>query len=92
VALVFAFGLLHGLGFAGVLTELGLPRKQALPALLSFNLGVEFGQLAVLLAAFLLVGWPLGRWSGYRRWVVVPGSLAIAAMGLWWGVTRLAPS
>jgi hypothetical protein len=92
VALVFGFGLLHGLGFAGVLTELGLPRKQALPALLSFNLGVEFGQLAVLAIAFLLVGWPLGRWAGYRRWVVVPGSLAIAAMGLWWGVERLLPS
>src|SRR4029079_5409797 len=58
IALVFAFGLLHGLGFAGVLSELGLPRSESLPALLSFNLGVEGGQLAVIGVALLLVGLP----------------------------------
>ena len=58
IALVFAFGLLHGLGFAGVLSELGLPRSEFLTALLSFNLGVEAGQLAVIALAFLLVGLP----------------------------------
>ena len=56
VALVFAFGLLHGMGFAGVLQELGLPRSEFVTALLTFNLGVEAGQLAVIGAAFLLVG------------------------------------
>jgi hypothetical protein len=87
VALVFAFGLLHGLGFAGVLAELGLPRERSLSALLSFNLGVELGQLAVLAIAFLLVGAFRNR-SGYRRAVVAPASFAIAAVGLWWFVER----
>src|SRR5207247_6004814 len=60
VALVFAFGLLHGLGFAGALKELGLPRSEFLTALLTFNVGVEAGQLAVIGAAFMLVGWVMG--------------------------------
>src|SRR6185436_2780023 len=76
VALVFAFGLLHGLGFAGVLTELGLPRVQFVTALVAFNGGVELGQLAVIGAAYAAVG----RWFKERRWyrrrVVVPASLA----------------
>ncbi len=55
---VFVFGLLHGLSFAGVLAQLGLPTADRLTALLSFNLGVEGGQLAVLAVAFLLVGLP----------------------------------
>ena len=57
LALVFAFGLLHGLGFAGALKELGLPRSEFLTALVTFNVGVEAGQLTVIAAAFLLVGW-----------------------------------
>ena len=60
LALVFAFGLLHGMGFAGALRDLGLPRSEFLTALVTFNLGVEGGQLAVIAAAVLLVGW---RWG-----------------------------
>ncbi len=85
--LVFGFGLLHGLGFAGVLTELGLPKDQFVPALVGFNVGVEFGQLAVILAALALVGWARDR-SWYRKAIVIPGSCAIAAMGLFWTVQR----
>jgi hypothetical protein len=88
IVLVFAFGLLHGLGFAGVLTELGLPRAEFLPALLSFNLGVEAGQLAVIGCAFLAVGL-LRRRTWYRRAVVVPASALIAAVGLYWSIQRL---
>lgn len=87
VALVFAFGLLHGLGFAGVLSELGLPRSEFVPALLSFNLGVELGQLAVIALAFLAVGVFRTR-PWYKMRVAVPASLAIAAVGLYWAVTR----
>lgn len=87
VWVVFGFGLLHGLGFAGVLSELGLPRSETVTALLSFNAGVELGQLTVLLLAFLAVGW--GRHAfWYRRRVVIPASVAIAAVGLWWAVER----
>jgi hydrogenase/urease accessory protein HupE len=88
IALVFLFGLLHGMGFAGVLSELGLPRAEFLPALISFNLGVEGGQLTVIAAAFLLVGLPFRGRSWYHRRVVVPASCAIAAVGLFWSVQR----
>jgi hypothetical protein len=87
--LVFLFGLLHGLGFAGVLGELGMPRGQFGLALLSFNVGVELGQLAVIALASLVVGWwRMARLETYRRWVVVPVSLAIALVGLYWTATR----
>ncbi|HEV7667502.1 MAG TPA: HupE/UreJ family protein [Thermoanaerobaculia bacterium] len=87
VALVFAFGLLHGLGFAGVLSELGLPRSEFVPALLSFNVGVELGQLTVIAVAFLAVGAFRNR-SWYKMRIAVPASLMIAAVGLYWAVTR----
>ena len=87
VAVVFAFGLLHGLGFAGVLSELGMPEGRFLTALLSFNLGVELGQLSVVAVAFVLLG-RFERLGGYRRYVVIPGSTAIAATGGWWAITR----
>jgi hypothetical protein len=90
VAVVFAFGLLHGMGFAGVLSELGLPRTEFLPALLSFNAGVELGQLAVIAIAFLLIGLPFRNKPWYRRRIVIPGSVAIAAVGLFWFVQRVA--
>jgi len=88
IAIVFCFGLLHGLGFAGVLHELGLPRSQFLPALLSFNLGVELGQLSVIALAFLAVGW-LGSRPWYRSRIVIPASLGIAAVGLYWTIQRI---
>ena len=89
VALVFAFGLLHGLGFAGALSELGLARSDFLTALLTFNLGVEAGQLAVIVAAFVLVGWPCGTRTWYRRRIVVPASLLIACTACYWTIERL---
>ncbi len=89
IALVFAFGLLHGLGFAGVLSQLGLPRSEFLTALLSFNLGVEGGQLAVIGLAFLLVGLPFRSQGWYRQRVVVPTSCLIAAVGLYWSIQRV---
>jgi hypothetical protein len=89
IVLVFCFGLLHGLGFAGVLSELGLPRSEFLTALLSFNLGVEGGQLAVIGVALLLVGLPFRGQSWYRQRVVVPASCLIAAVGLYWSVQRV---
>jgi hydrogenase/urease accessory protein HupE len=89
LALVFAFGLLHGMGFAGVLSELGLPRSEFLTALVTFNLGVEAGQLAVLALALVAVGWwRRGEAGRYRRWVVQPASVAIALVGAYWTIVR----
>jgi hypothetical protein len=87
VILVFLFGLLHGLGFAGVLKDLQLPRSEFLLGLLSFNAGVELGQLTVIALAASLVGWWRGRAWYYAR-IVVPASLAIAAVGIYWTLTR----
>ena len=86
---VFAFGLLHGLGFASVFEEYGIPDGQAVPALLAFNIGVELGQLTVLAACFLAVGLWFRDRAWYHRVITVPASLAIAAIGLYWAVTRI---
>lgn len=88
VALVFAFGLLHGLGFAGVLTELGLPRREFATGLVAFNLGVEAGQLFVIGAAVAVIGWWRSA-SFYRQRIVIPASLAIAVVAMYWTVQRL---
>ena len=88
IVLVFAFGLLHGLGFAGVLGEIGLPEGQQLNALLAFNVGVELGQLGVIAVATLAVGaWV--KLGGDRKALVRPASVLIAAVGLYWLVQRL---
>jgi hydrogenase/urease accessory protein HupE len=91
VALVFGFGLLHGMGFAGALKELGLPRSEFLTALITFNVGVEAGQLAVMGAAFLLVGWYCADRVWYRRRIVVPASALIASTAVFWTIERLFP-
>jgi len=90
IALVFAFGLLHGMGFAGALKEVGLPRSEFLTALLTFNVGVEAGQLAVIAAAFVLVGWQWGNRAWYRCRVVIPASVLIACTAVYWTVERVA--
>jgi hypothetical protein len=89
VALVFAFGLLHGMGFAGVLKEVGLPRSEFVTALLTFNVGVEVGQLAVIGAAFMLVGWTCANRAWYHSRIVVPMSTLIACIAVYWTIERL---
>jgi hydrogenase/urease accessory protein HupE len=89
VALVFCFGLLHGMGFAGVLRELGLPRSEFATALITFNVGVELGQLTVIACAWLLIAsWARNK-SWYRTRLVVTMSCVIAAVGLYWTVQRI---
>jgi hypothetical protein len=88
VAWAFAFGLLHGQGFAGALTETGLPRESFLTALLAFNAGVELGQLAVV-ASLLLALRGLDEPERFHRYAARPGSLVIATMGLYWALERL---
>lgn len=89
IAAVFAFGLLHGLGFATALKRLGLPQGDEALALISFNLGVEAGQVAVLAIAFLAVGWARDK-PWFRQRVAVPASLAVAGMASWWLIERIA--
>jgi hydrogenase/urease accessory protein HupE len=89
VYVVFAFGLLHGLGFAGVLLELGLPRSEFLTALITFNVGVELGQLTVITAAFATAGYWFRNRPWYRQRIVIPVSLVIAMTGAYWTIERV---
>lgn len=89
MVVVFVFGLLHGLGFASVLGDLGLAKEQFLLSLIAFNVGVEFGQLAVVAGAIFLLTLPFGRSTRYRKFVVIPGSIAIALVGFWWTIERI---
>jgi hypothetical protein len=89
IAVVFGFGLLHGLGFASVLSDVGLPEGRFVISLIGFNIGVELGQLAVILTAFLLLALPFGRKSWYRARVAVPASCLIAGIGAWWTFERV---
>jgi len=89
IALAFAFGLVHGFGFAGVLAEMALPPDRLVPALLGFNVGVELGQLAVV-----AVVWPLLQLGVRRagttlgRWTPELASAGICGVGLFWFVRR----
>jgi hypothetical protein len=88
LATVFFFGLVHGMGFAGALSDLGMPRSAFAEALVAFNLGVELGQLSIILFMFFAVATPFAKKSWYRRGIVIPCSLAIAAVALYWTVER----
>ena len=85
---VFFFGLIHGLGFAGALSAFDLDPTSLVIGLLGFNVGVEFGQLAVIALVFGATFW-LTEKKAYRKWVVVPGSSLIALMGIYWTIERV---
>jgi len=89
LAVVFAFGLLHGLGFAGALADLGIDRAHIAETLVGFNVGVELGQLAVVVAAAIVMRMLPIPSERRRGFVTVPASLAIAAIGVFWAVERL---
>ena len=77
------------MGFASVLIELGLPKNAYFSSLLMFNLGVELGQITVIVAAYFLIGKFFGSKPYYRKWVVMPLSILIAAIALYWAVERI---
>ena len=83
----FAFGLIHGFGFASVLADLGLPQHALVLALVGFNVGVELGQLAIV-AVFLPVAFALRHTMFYRFGVVKIGSILVALLASWWFVQR----
>ncbi|MEM9176547.1 MAG: HupE/UreJ family protein [Myxococcota bacterium] len=89
ICLTFAFGLVHGFGFAGILVEMTLPPDRLVPALLGFNLGVELGQIGVVLLL-----WPI-LWAGRRfapegalRWAAEVAAAALCGLGLFWFAER----
>ena len=86
---VFLFGLLHGLGFAGVLTEFGLSTDHFVAGLIAFNVGVELGQLTVIAACFAVAGLWFRHKSWYRQAISIPASLCISLIGAWWCFERV---
>jgi len=89
VAVVFGFGLLHGLGFASVLSDVGLPEGRFVISLIGFNIGVELGQLSVIAVAFFAFALPFGVEPWYRTRIAIPASVAIAGVGAWWTFERV---
>lgn len=87
--IVFLFGLIHGMGFASVLTDLGLPEKEFVTALITFNVGVELGQIVVILAAWLCIGLWFWKKPWYHKRVVIPLSVVIGIIALYWTITRI---
>lgn len=85
--MAFLFGLIHGLGFAGALAETPLPRDAFLTVLFSFNVGVELGQLLVVLLALPLLNY-IAHFS-WHRWFVRGVSSVIALLGVMWMIERL---
>lgn len=89
IGIVFLFGLVHGMGFASALGELVLPQNAYLSSLVMFNVGVELGQLTVILAAFFLFGKWFGQKTWYRQRIVIPLSILITAIAAYWTIERL---
>jgi HupE / UreJ protein len=89
IGIVFLFGLVHGMGFAGALGKLGLPQNAYLLSLVMFNVGVELGQLTIILLAYFLLGKWFGNKPYYRRLIVIPISIVIATIAAIWTVQRL---
>lgn len=88
IFIVFVFGLIHGFGFASALTDLGLPSNQFITALLTFNAGVELGQLSVILLAWFIIGKWFHKKEWYRKRIVIPISAIIAVIALYWTIER----
>lgn len=86
---VFGFGLLHGLGFASVLGDIGLQAGQFISGLIAFNIGVELGQLSVIAIAFFGVGLWFSKKDWYRPFIAVPVSVLIGLVGAWWFYERV---
>ena len=89
IFLVFLFGLIHGLGFASSLNEIGLPRDKFATSIVSFNVGVELGQITIILLVFALFVLPFGKKEWYKSRIVYPLSIAIALIAGFWTVSRL---
>lgn len=86
---VFIFGLVHGMGFAGALNDLGMPSNAFFTALISFNLGVELGQISIILLMYYLVTRKYGQRAWYRAKLVLPLCICIAIVAGYWTIERL---
>ena len=89
ILVVFLFGLIHGLGFASALNEIGLPRNKFLTSIFSFNLGVEIGQVTIIGMVFLFIILPSGKKLWYKKTIAYPLSAIIGLIAAYWTVQRI---
>lgn len=89
IIIVFLFGLIHGMGFASALNEIGLPPNQFFTSILSFNLGVEIGQVSIIITMFALIIIPFRNKLFFRKAIVYPLSIAIAIIAAYWTYQRI---
>ncbi len=87
-AVIFFFGLIHGLGFAFVLDDIGLPTGQLIVSLLSFNIGVEIAQIGLVILSYIVMIWP-SKQLWYRKTIQIPCSLVIGLIGIYWFFERV---
>ena len=86
---IFSFGLLHGLGFAGVLNEIGISSELFFLSLISFNVGVELGQISVIIISYFFIALLFQKKSWYQSRITQPISLIVAFIGFYWFIQRL---
>jgi hypothetical protein len=89
MVMVFLFGMVHGMGFAGALKDLGMPQDSFATALISFNVGVELGQLSIIIFMYLFVAKIFAHKPWYRKRIVIPASLIIALVAGYWTIERI---
>lgn len=89
IVIVFMFGLVHGMGFASALNEIGLPRNKFFTSIFSFNVGVEVGQVTIIALVFLLIIIPFGKKPWYKKSIVYPLSGLIASIAGYWTIERI---
>lgn len=89
ILIIALFGLIHGMGFASVLTDIGLPKDEYLTALITFNIGVELGQITVILIAWFGLAFWFRKKPWYRKVIVIPISVVIAIISFYWTIERI---
>jgi hypothetical protein len=89
ILLVFMFGLIHGMGFASALNEIGLPSDKFFLSIFSFNVGVELGQMTIILLVFALIITPFRSIKNYKQAIVYPLSIIIASIAFYWTIQRV---
>lgn len=89
IVMVFLFGLVHGMGFAASIADAGMPKYAFAEALVGFNIGVELGQLTIILLMYLLVAKIFSKKIWYRPRIVIPASAVIALIAAYWTVERI---
>ena len=87
--IIFIFGLLHGLGFAGVLNEIGISPNLFILSLIAFNAGVELGQISVIILSYFFIALFFQKKSWYQNRIARPISVALAFIGFYWFIQRL---